>query len=896
MDKDRKVLVDARNIDALLPQIIAEVASAGFIGFDIETEDSRRHAGLAEIMKVDDEGRGTNKKLIFDTNRTTVCGFSVYPDGNHLGYYVNLAHADAENRVPWEVARQILDARQPDSFFIIHNAQFEWVMMMKSLGFDIPEDRVICSLQLCVSAYSPDTYFRDKFMEPGLGGIEKILPVVARVFSGYQPGQDLNSEQEELLQKVIGKESKAAHSWNGYVDSMRIGYDLKRAVKSWFGYAMATFEETLGEEVHMGMLTGDEVYEYGVDDAYWCVQLFHRVLQHMMETNPAVFSTFMEQEMPFVRIAAETWGHGIKLNGSAVLRRRDEERANEAACLRKMKAAVRAMLPFADEPHDKLLKYDKWYAKWQTYRAQIEKWANSPDSDDDFIQCMQTRGPVSNAWALERKVRESTGVNLVHYMPMRTIIYDLMRGSYMQSNGKTQSDGDCREELKRRWIKRHRDAGLEIDDKGEVAPAMKLKLGLTLNKRMQIDHYEAGMMIFQCYDELASISQRMKLYLTPYLRLVDPETGRVYPQLRSLLATRRSSCQDPNGQQLSKYGESVYVRGFFEADDDDAKGEEHVLVSADWSAVELVIVGDYSNDSGFREAYGQRPHADLHKKAVTGLMNLTDEEYAVHPDRKMLRRDVGKVANFNYWYSGALGTVGEKLGWSSDFMWEMVDRYRGTFPDAEQWRVDTIQEARDNGYVELPDHHRRDRYESTYEWVNVMRQKFASYGDPAIAAFGELVIKKINRRAGNQSVNAKVQGLCAALAKRAMKRMKAKIKEMGYRARFYLLVHDELIYSVPRSQVLDFCETLYEVMIEDAGLIKNLKLDSSLAIGRTMQPWDLKKAPDGQVELMEMQRGLPCVSEDRWEQRATREERLAILNYILDGMPVAANEAVECAA
>jgi hypothetical protein len=68
--------------------------------------------------------------------------------------------------------------------------------------------------------------------------------------------------------------------------------------------------------------------------------------------------------------------------------------------------------------------------------------------------------------------------------------------------------------------------------------------------------------------------------------------------------------------------------------------------------------------------------------------------------------------------------------------------------------------------------------------------------------------------------------------------------------------------------------------------VKNLKLDSSLAIGKTLQPWDLKKAPTGQVELMEMQKKLPCIAEDRYEQRATREEREAILNYILDGMPV----------
>jgi DNA polymerase I-like protein with 3'-5' exonuclease and polymerase domains len=885
-----KVLVDARNFHEIAPRIIAEVAAAGFIGFDIETEDSRRHAGLNEFLKTDDEGRkSASTRLVFDVNRTDVCGFSLYPDENAAGYYINLMHADIENRVPWEEARALLVAKAEDAYWVIHNANFEWTMMMKSLGFELGE-RVICTLQLCVSAYSPDTYFKDRFREPGLGGIEKLLPAVARVFAGYEQGMPMTAEQEDLLYKVCAKESTAAHSYNGYVAGIRIGYDLKRAVESWFGYRMATYEETLGARVHMGQLTGEETFEYGVDDAWWCMRLFHRVLQYIMETNPPVFDTFMTQEMPFVREASEVWQHGIKLNARAVFERRALERENEARNLRIMKAAIRTLLPFGDEPHEKLAKYDRWYVDpvkgsegFRKYRRQIEDWASTADSDDDFAQCMQVRSPVSNAWATERRMREPTGVNLVHYMPMRTVLYDLLRGSYMQADGKTQSDDDCRQELERRWIRKHRElwGDAVLDGKGEIHAHIKLAARGESVAMRDIERYEAGLTVFRTFREMASIAQRMKLYLTPYLRLVDPDTGRVYPVLSSMLATRRSAMATPNGQQLSKFGESVYVRGFYEADDDDAGGEEHVLVSADWSAVELVTIGEYSGDPAFAQAYDHRPHDDLHKRAVTGLMGISEEEYNAREDRKQLRKDIGKPANFGYWYSGALGTTGEALGWSSEFMWEMTDRYRATFAVAEQWRVDTIQEARDQGYVELPDHHRRDRFEATYEWINLMRAKFEAYGIPAIAAFGELVIKKVNRRAGNQAVNAKVQGLVAALSKQTMIAMKARIKLEGFRARFYLLIHDELVYSVPRSQVLRFCDTLYDEMIKPRGLFNTLKLDSSLAIGKTMQPWDLEKAPSGMIELMEIQKGVPCVAEDRWEQRATAEEREAILNYIL---------------
>jgi len=60
-------LVDARNWHTLKPVLLEKMSNAGLIGFDIETEDSKRHPGLAQFMK-------EKKKLVFDVNRTTVCG------------------------------------------------------------------------------------------------------------------------------------------------------------------------------------------------------------------------------------------------------------------------------------------------------------------------------------------------------------------------------------------------------------------------------------------------------------------------------------------------------------------------------------------------------------------------------------------------------------------------------------------------------------------------------------------------------------------------------------------------------------------------------------------------------------------------------------------------------
>lgn len=84
-----------------------------------------------------------------------------------------------------------------------------------------------------------------------------------------------------------------------------------------------------------------------------------------------------------------------------------------------------------------------------------------------------------------------------------------------------------------------------------------------------------------------------------------------------------------NGQQLAKRGDSVFVRGFYQADDEDS-----LIVSADWSAIELVGVGACSQDPEFLAAYAQRPHADLQGAAAAGVMKLSDAEFKALPNKK----------------------------------------------------------------------------------------------------------------------------------------------------------------------------------------------------------------------------------------------------------------------
>ena len=71
-------------------------------------------------------------------------------------------------------------------------------------------------------------------------------------------------------------------------------------------------------------------------------------------------------------------------------------------------------------------------------------------------------------------------------------------------------------------------------------------------------------------------------------------------------------------------------------------------------------------------------------------------------------------------------------------------------------------------------------------------------------------------------------------------------------------------------------------MIQDSDLFPNVKIDSSVAVGYTFQPFDSVQAPYGQIELHEIQKGVPCIPKERWEERASNEERDTIINYLVE--------------
>ena len=879
------ILVDKRNYETIFPELIEKIKKAPYCGIDIETHNGGAHDGIKLFNK--------KKKNAFDIRRTVITGVSFYPEGDTRAYYVNLNHLDSDNRLSIDLVRRLLVAK----LWIIHNAKFELTMFKAVYGIEL--EPYICTMQLAVTAYGPDNYDFGKFCAADLGEMGKLLPEISREFANYDINQQQSTPaQAELIGKVCGKSSDAAHSYNGWVNSFCYGYGLKKAVKSFFDFDMEHYDECLNnsnyakqrayimkskdpqmmtlakyfeEEPHMGHLTGDEVVSYGADDSYWCVQLYKRLMEYIQQNSPEAIPTFFMQENPMAKIFSEITLGGLRVSLDSVYKKRDEERIKLAETLREIKQHIRSLLPFKSEPAESLMKSESWYSKNpNTYRQRIIQFAYSPDFDNSpegvKNQIYQVKGGAANSYGEEN----TTGIiNLSHYMPQRVLFYDLMGFKAIRSKGKLQSDKEARGKM------------MEFCEAGSA------------------QHH-----ILECLNKVSQVDQVCKLYLNPYLLLIDPETKRVYPDIGSDLATRRMSMSNPNGQQLAKRGESVYVRGFYLPDYDD-----HVIMSSDWSNMELVIPAELSGDPEFLKCFSQLPYEDLHAIAAAAMLEMTDEEFAslrslpddvdnirgiyfkdekgeILPPKKFwkwARTKLGKGANFSYAFSGALSSLQEKLGWTDDYHWAKVEAYRNRFAVFEQWRMDTIQHAKNYGFIQLPDGHKRYRLEATQMWRDIMTDKFlATYNSEGVRNFLTKFLKLVQTRANNQSVNALVQGTAAALTKRSLIRLSEEIKKRGWTdrdVRIMLPIHDEIVASVHRDHVIEYRKLIREVMCTQDWLFSKVILNCSVSMGRTFEPFDPEKAPMGQIELDEAPH-VDFIDEKFWDKSIDEEGVKRCLDYL----------------
>ncbi|HEY9025683.1 MAG TPA: DNA polymerase I, partial [Burkholderiaceae bacterium] len=248
-------------------------------------------------------------------------------------------------------------------------------------------------------------------------------------------------------------------------------------------------------------------------------------------------------------------------------------------------------------------------------------------------------------------------------------------------------------------------------------------------------------------------------------QMVDPRTGRVHTHYAQAVAiTGRLSSNDPNLQNIPiRTPEGRRVREAFIAP------PGHVVVSADYSQIELRLMAHISGDPGLMRAFGEG--MDVHRATAAEVFNLAAEEVTSE------QRRYAKTINFGLIYGmGAYG-LSRSLGIEQKAAAAYIDRYFARFAGVKRYMDETKADAAAKGYVE------------TLFGRRIELPEIRGGSGP--------------RRAGaeRQAINAPMQGTAADLIKLAMLAVQKRLDDEGRATKMVMQVHDELVFEVPQAEV-----------------------------------------------------------------------------------------------
>ena len=286
--------------------------------------------------------------------------------------------------------------------------------------------------------------------------------------------------------------------------------------------------------------------------------------------------------------------------------------------------------------------------------------------------------------------------------------------------------------------------------------------------------------------EYRGIKKLLSTYVEALPALVNPATGHIHTSYnQAVAATGRLSSTNPNLQNIPIRDElGRPIREAFVASD-----EDHILVAADYSQVELRLMAHMSGDEAMIEAF--RSGEDIHRDTASRLFHVAPAEVTSDQRRK------AKTANFGIIYGISAFGLRQRMGndISMGEAKEIIDGYFRSYPGIKEYIDRTIAEAKNNGYVQTI--FGRRRYLPDINSANATVRSLAE----------------------RNAINAPLQGSAADIIKIAMVEVARRFKEEGLRSKMILQVHDELIVDTllsEKSQV----ETILREAMEGAATLR----------------------------------------------------------------------------
>lgn len=299
-------------------------------------------------------------------------------------------------------------------------------------------------------------------------------------------------------------------------------------------------------------------------------------------------------------------------------------------------------------------------------------------------------------------------------------------------------------------------------------------------------------------DKILSYREVQKLkstYVDALPALIHPLTGRVHTSfMQAVASTGRLSSQNPNLQNIpirSEKGREIR-KAFI------ARDEEHILLSADYSQVELRIIAALSGEEHMIEAF--RSGTDIHTATAARLYNISSSEVT----REM--RSNAKTVNFGIIYGISAFGLSQRVNISRTEAAEIIESYFRSYPRIKSYMNEQIDLAREKGFVSTISGRRR--YLRDINSANHTVRGFAE----------------------RNAINAPIQGSAADIIKMAMIRIGNELDKRGLRSRMVLQVHDELVFDVYRPELEEMQELVRDYMQNAVKLDVPLEVETGTGV------------------------------------------------------------------
>ena len=293
-----------------------------------------------------------------------------------------------------------------------------------------------------------------------------------------------------------------------------------------------------------------------------------------------------------------------------------------------------------------------------------------------------------------------------------------------------------------------------------------------------------------------SVNKLQSTYVKALPEEINPKTGRVHTVYnQAVAATGRLSSNQPNLQNIPiRTDRGQQVRKAFIPRDDN-----HVLLAADYSQIELRIIAALSQDPAMVEAF--KKGEDIHAATASKVFGVAIDDVSRE------QRANAKTVNFGIVYGVSAFGLSQQTNLNRSEAKELIDAYYLTYPNLKAYMNEQIDFARENGFVETV--LGRRRYLKDINSQNAV----------------------VRGAAERNAVNAPIQGSAADIIKLAMINIHHRLKNESWKSKMLLQVHDELVFDVPNAEVEDLTTMVKEEMenaysldvplVVDVGIGKN---------------------------------------------------------------------------